>query len=326
MKILNLSETSSCFDEIDVWIADVRTVFSWRDDPLELGRAVKREDLMTIKDALYADSIFKRLLLSPTFLAKLQYFQGVDEVPIFTESQNGSGGTYNEYGEIHINQDIRNHYGDDINPILWIAAHEFRHAWQDEIGIFDLIPHLNARELLMLERAYEADCVAFQLTVCWELKEQGDPAVWKHVKKNYPKEALAFEKSVKKNPESLHSGIAQNEAVKTWLSNVRNFDFYDSKSLARYTNYRVKQGNRFSFNPTTQLGEKVYGLGKMPYFDKKGNLRDRDNYFSSNDRKLSVLLNEGYLGAGTSIHLRHLERLCAGRITKNGRPRPHFTA
>ncbi|HEY8963128.1 MAG TPA: DUF6782 family putative metallopeptidase [Alphaproteobacteria bacterium] len=105
-----------------------------------------------------------------------------------------------------------------IGLIADILCHEFRHVWQDARNV--MIDMSSPYEKAYRTSIKEADATAFQLTVLYELKEQGLEENWRDVayffKTNYPLAWRAFEGAVNSNPQALYNGDAQNAVLRAW--------------------------------------------------------------------------------------------------------------
>lgn len=274
------------------WCCDVdkvldRTLFSWRDEPPELptqSTSSKSEysfqsQMHSFRDAVFADSIFKTLLQSSSFLALLSECDDLKRVPLYFTDQENSAGSYihnDKEGEIDVNHKTRKRFGDNPNVFIGTAAHEMRHAWQKSVGVFDDKKVLGLEDTILLAQAYERDAVSFQATVCWELKKLGNSAPWDFFVEHssYKNCAVDFEQAIKGRKKSFKNGAAQNIVQESWLQNQYVINYYKNNIYKRFAENSIPAGEQ-NFE---LLNQKIEILNHMPYLNKEGDLKQRKQY------------------------------------------------
>lgn len=124
-------------------------------------------------------------------------------------------------------------FGRRVNEYISNLAHEYRHFWQ---SVFANRPKSrNAISSLVESFLNEADAVAFQASVCWELGKLGIPQIWHTFEQQKPSCALAYESAIKQQSFAEFDGSAQNAVFEAWLENSGLINFY--------TQYLVDQMN-----------------------------------------------------------------------------------
>lgn len=141
------------------------------------------------------------------------------------------------------------------------AAHELRHAWQDERGLMseglDLHQQDHAARVFMTE----ADARAFAIAVAWELKQGGDTAAWDAAMGMtiYRDTATNFDKRMSERLAQKPEGetyddadirSAMGEAYRTWFSRhifrqpyIESIQEATEKYHGRWPGYQAMPGN-----------------------------------------------------------------------------------
>lgn len=110
-------------------------------------------------------------------------------------------------------------------------AHEYRHAYQYEMGLRGN-RDLNALndDPLLDELLGEADAVAFQERVCWELSQLDLLRTqWMLFNINYPQVAKAFRKEMRSSGDIEE---ASSHALKAWFTDKKRVKYYSKKYLS----------------------------------------------------------------------------------------------
>ncbi|MCI5061185.1 MAG: hypothetical protein MRY79_09005 [Alphaproteobacteria bacterium] len=270
------------------------------------------------------DHIFQTLLLSPTFRAMLIQHPSLADIPLsFDILKDNASEIYcsgDKKARIHDTRfnPQKENLTQEFNAVsfVWVAAHELRHAWQDIKGIFRTHLRLDLENQILLTRLYEADAVAFQTTVCWELKEIGYSIPWNHLINHpeYRECAKAFEKWEEAFPYSVQDGRAQKQAFLSWfqqenlrLRYARNIcDFFDKT--------HKKHKDCFEKNSLSCQRDLLKGviahLAQMPYMAKNGQQKNRSLYLSENGIRNPERNEYRYIDPETKtritqLHLKH---------------------
>ncbi|MBV6633154.1 MAG: hypothetical protein KI792_08995 [Alphaproteobacteria bacterium] len=145
-----------------------------------------------------------------------------------------------------------------------VAAHEYRHGWQDyQLGIADM-GDLTKRDYAAQLMMVEADARAFSVGLAWQLKEGGDPRAWDAVL-NDPVEHLqanAFQSRIdavreRDGPEAAKSdeaiSAAMGDAYNVWFETEENYGPYvqqiETNFAAKGENWTGTKEMRASFGP-----------------------------------------------------------------------------
>jgi hypothetical protein len=122
---------------------------------------------------------------------------------------------------------LRHAEGEDARQVL-LAAHEARHAWQDDRSLLDYRQYLSLRSHMTKVFMTEADASSFAVALAWQLKQQGDDSVWKAAMDEpvFRPLAVSFENKIESlralggddlanSSEGLRS--AMNASFRTWM-------------------------------------------------------------------------------------------------------------
>ncbi len=179
------------------------------------------------------DNAFKQLSYSPSFSILLEDCPAIEDIPVFLERLKGKAGEYNVIDrEVTVNVSDRRlmQVFADPKAFAMTMAHEYRHAYQYLMGL------RGARDLnalnddpLLEELLGEADAVAFEARVCWELgKEKSFSTEWMMFSAMYPKVAKAFKKEMRSSRDMEE---ATTHALKAWFLDNRKVKYYSKKYL-----------------------------------------------------------------------------------------------
>lgn len=150
-----------------------------------------------------------------------------------------------------------------IAAYVSIAAHEFAHARQDQKGVFLGRQGFSLKNLNFLTRILEADAVAFQTAICWELKQNGYDGPWQYMQQHqgYQKSVQAFEEHLTTDNLSLESGPALNAAFLAWAQQKSNRTYYDVQSCNSFKELRKSSAFFYSaFDEEQQIKGKIARL------------------------------------------------------------------
>lgn len=205
-----------------------RSLEDWLNNPLYNEGEDDSPDQMP---AYYVDGIFSILMMSPTFQAMYQSYPDLAGIPIYYLKLDDAGGHYFK-GEIAVNCEpatksyFNNHFQYECVSTL---AHEYRHGWQEEYLGY---PELKYDYSSLIHSFFkEADAVAFQAAVCWELKELGMHGPWGNFERTYPHCAEVMINSIRKDETSFADGRAQNAVLQAWFEDPHNLDYYARKRI-----------------------------------------------------------------------------------------------
>lgn len=256
---------------------------------------------------IFLDSIARTLLISPTFKALIDDQEILEKVYIQLDDKFPLGAYQRSIisiGSAHINNE-----GMNPEAFIYIAAHEFRHAWQDAIFVLSKQLELSASDLTSFYRIIEADAVAFQTTVCYELAEAGINGPLNHLlHSNYGSCAEAFLKKIEKNPSTAQTGTAQRAAYLSYLENRPFSRNYALSACDNYSCYRIADNLRFSFRPVASLMDVDKQLSVMPFYDEDGRLTKRPSYDIKPKTQREIDLIANLPGADLILRVKHLDR------------------
>lgn len=212
------------------------------------------------------------LAMSPTFQECILDFSTTYAMfypVIWRESSSSSSGTCDQLRRrIHLNTDAYDLLG--LPEIVQTTAHEYRHAWQQTQGLAKFV-FGSLEDQITYTRKIEADAVAFQLTVAWELKELGHPEIWhgpvQYLVRGAHASTKAFIDAVECDPQSLRNGRAQNAVLLAWQQNRKQSAYYEVRGRGA-----MKHFNRMARREKVTLRSAVVDepeiearLFKMPY-------------------------------------------------------------
>lgn len=131
-----------------------------------------------------------------------------------------------------------------VEQMMDVLFHEARHAMQNsQMGLVNPSKLCSAEDYLWHTRMVEADAQASAVELTYKhYKETGSRMDYKYTVDHSPFKSMhkAFAKSVKKNPDNLHNGVAKREAFDTWFkgesrffSSRSNTEVYDHNDLMR---------------------------------------------------------------------------------------------
>jgi len=209
-----------------------RTLGDWLHRPLS-GYQVKNSGNIKHFIMRYVDDIFYLLSMSPSFQSLVYQFPSMTETLVGFAPLKKAGGSYSRLHNVFVLDYKPTPLADlmrsdsQYHRHVSNGAHEYRHVWQmagmkptKRTGILDELSESLFRE---------ADAVAFQATVTWELKILGVSGPWDHFCGAYPVCADAFKKCLEKDPESFSTGKAQNVAFRAWFRDKSTVSFYVDK-------------------------------------------------------------------------------------------------
>jgi hypothetical protein len=262
------------FDD-DTSIIASRSFLEWQNNPIILPPRAK-DNFPSIIDQ--ACSYLHR---SPTMRSSFYYYDELLPEVIVSAAELKNSDAQCKALNILINKRLFNHFGD----LLAAMTHEFTH-----VGHF--IEELNHDHILNLDTARclieEADAVAHEITIMYELKEF-NPEFWSRLKKDHRADyslcCEAFEKAVNEDPEALWNGLASRTAFEKFLA---CFDM----------SHHVLKSGIFDFDTMAEdkLEEFVSSLANvlhhyyeaqrgMPFMHKDGEYIERDYYMNPRDQE-----------------------------------------
>ncbi len=106
-----------------------------------------------------------------------------------------------------------------------------RDAWQEKRhGGFDV--NYVPESVLLLERLRAADCDVMTILVGWELREEKQDGLWRHLMGSEEGDmALVFSKYLEKDPSALQNGKALAAAFRQWFGSVQRVNACDHETL-----------------------------------------------------------------------------------------------
>lgn len=183
--------------------------------------------------------------------------------------------------------------GPENLSIVCTLAHEYRHAWQDHVGLLRYVPFAGLGYSLIAERAKEADARAFGYTVMREValaekmqmirygrgKNMGD---YTNTRLSY-----AWEKVAYRDPGADLSGAAQNAMFMAYmLSPAFASANYDTPALQYAAMHDVFMSHA-ALNPeqradlsdnAVSLKKHLLGYASMPFLNAAGMMVERPEY------------------------------------------------
>ena len=149
---------------------------------------------------------------------------------------------YSTNRDILFNVNSRLFAHDDVEPFMelagFVGAHELAHVAQDkhcgrDFGRWDL--RYTLMHQMMATRHYEAAADAVAVDVAWQLREAGQPGMWRRIEQDPVEQHLtrAFSRSVARNAANAKNGKARRAAHDAWFKNTAAMGFYDQGVLDR---------------------------------------------------------------------------------------------
>lgn len=277
LKEKDFSEAFSVFDNIELLIPERRRFFDWQDNPLDdLSIEDMQENPEAFNSVMRLDQACWILSKSPTMRALLEECPGAAKIKT-SIGPIDSAGRYS-----HQNDSAAVHEDFSVWDMAWIIAHELRHKWHKEQGVFNDEEYLNLREKIHLQRLYEADAAAFHTTVCWELKQLGYDIPWKELLSDNWNTLAAqkFEEQIIADPQSLHDGRASRAAFDAFFITRGRVNYYDRKSCREYSLSEIfGYDEKGSSMPRGILNT----FNSMPYINEDGALESRCLYLNNDD-------------------------------------------
>lgn len=316
-----------------------RRLFDWRDNPpIPPGKDYNKTlyDGLDYQDqseafieCLRIDQALQFLCTSRTFMAMLEDEPSIANIDIHFEYLKTAAANYcPKKDKIRISKYQYDRHGGNASAYTNLAAHELRHGWQKRKGIFNDLDKMSARSIMLLNRAYEADCAAFQIAVSWDLKTLGDEAHLDILKQfsahRISTSAFIGEgKHIYKRLQdedwrnALESGEYADETGEMQQAAFDGF-FRDRYLKESYDSYALRVFSKVNFNRRRQicpredaklLAEKLSALSSMPYININSGITDRPKYQPSRiiDKRYAGLYSR-IAEAPTLMHLRHVNR------------------
>ncbi|NCO02621.1 MAG: hypothetical protein GW903_00330 [Alphaproteobacteria bacterium] len=255
----------------------------------------------------FLDNICRMLLCSPTFRAMIDSTPELEKVYMHVDPGTKIGGYVDSI--VSVGTEALEQYGLNPEAYIFIAAHEFRHAWQDCQGIMVRQFGLSAEEIMIYHRIIEADAVAFKITVCHELQAAGITGPMNHLlQTDYGEIAEVFLEIHEKKPESVARGTAQRAAYIAYLNDKYFAKIYSELACDNFQIYRKQDGLRFKFKPFADLSGIDKLLSSMPYYDEDGTLSERPGYNLKPKSPKEIGLLTDIPNAGLIMKVAHLDR------------------
>lgn len=285
-----------------------RTPFDWFRHPLT--EAFARANV--IEDAIYLDTIFKRLYCgSETFRALLALNPDVARIPAMVNLLKKNVGALDiKFEEVDINpeeigRDEKGYTG------LWVIAHEYRHAFQlrQDATIFAgkslaEAPNTSLKSFLALHRAMEADSNAFAATCLHEvLVHEGLslPQIGQAMADTTMARIMSIHTWFAQHTErNLASGHAATHAFDAFFhhSNKDMLGIYDAKILGVFKPFSCVEDHDHS--QPDGFAARFNAMKTMPYLTKDGGTAERDNYLAEID--FSVMKKLPHLSLKNRLH------------------------
>lgn len=257
--------------------------------------------------SILLDNVARLLLLSPTFKALIDTTPELENV-YMTLSNKETTAEY-QLSLVTVGVYLLEEFGMNPEGLIYAVAHEYRHAWQDVNGVTQRQMSLSAKDSVIINKAVEADAVAFMITICHELNQIGvGGALEALLQSQYYGATEAFLNSVSNNDQSVNSGSAQRKAFMAYLSN-RSFETgYGLDACKNFRDYRKQDGLHFKFRPVASLVGVDKALSEMPYYDEGGVLCQRDAYNIKPKTPHEIDLLNRMPSSQVERMLRHLDR------------------
>ncbi len=229
------------------------------------------------------DTIFETLCQSQTFRANLMDYRSTYAMffPVVWEWSpwgDAAGHFSVAEGRMTLDEFALDLFG--IHYMTRIAAHEYRHAWQYTKKVLNRYSH-DFADTAIHTRKVEADAVAFELTVAFELYQKG----------LFPEDAFfvagdsnlnnRFFRAARDNPASLAGGSLQNTVVLDWCRDRDLQNHYSQFSMGLHRAFNSKSALRrasllnVSDDDTVDLDKTLFA---MPYIDETGTMKQRSGY------------------------------------------------
>ena len=168
------------------------------------------------------------------------------------------------------------------NAVLSFFIRALRDVWQEKRhGAFDI--DYGPEAVMNLERVRAADLDVVSILVGWELRGEGQPALWRHLIGAQDGDiAMRFSGYLERDPASLFNGKALAAAFSQWFRDEARVNACDHETL----NYldTIVQGGHASFGQKklTPIGIEVLSClpDKTAYLQGQGNEILRDPFYS----------------------------------------------
>ncbi|MEM6811840.1 MAG: DUF6782 family putative metallopeptidase [Pseudomonadota bacterium] len=324
--------------EVDVVDHTSRCLFDWRNNPPKAPHPHSEyyegqtylDQLEEYSEKVFTDSILQRLLMSRTFMAMIEHHPDLENMPVNVQQLNKNAGAkyFHEPEKASLNSLSVGPNGDDMTAYAYLIAHEYRHGWHKRIGIFDRVKEMTMQDIMLLNRAYEADCAAFQITFAWDLHVLGDGSHldFQQERSAYTNCVSVFLQKMKEIEEGLdewdwedyledgkypnETGEAQQAAFEAFFTKRSLKLSYDAHALDVYQIASCRR--KYKIDPVRSrelLIEKIRSLESMPYINDQGGTAPRYGYrpeklFAAKDKRFLFEVKE----APTLLRMRHLSQ------------------
>lgn len=186
---------------------------------------------------LKLEKAFITLTQSPAFQAMYTAYPDTFSIPVFLQefedeklkSYDGFYSPAEGYIGVNFNHTKKNYIKLNLSNLVSILSHEYRHAYQDHTKMFNKVINTLSEDPILVSFFQEADAVAFQILVCFELlNETGNKAYLNNVERRYEKQTKAFLEAIE-NGET--KGQAQTKAFEAWFLDTHTVNYYYQKEL-----------------------------------------------------------------------------------------------